>query len=153
MSYATPGQVKSLFRDFADNDDAAVNDGELQEFLDDAEAIINAKLATIYTLPVTEVLYPEAFTILKRLSTFKVACIVDDILNNYSEADKKPMWCKKAEELMNAIVPPLDPKTCKQCPPSLLLPGVPYTGVNTQRGRIKISATTGTVFKKNQDNW
>lgn len=152
MSYATIDNVKSLFRDFADNPDAAVTDDELQEFLDDANAIVNAKIGTLYAMPITEIDNPESFKILRRLETFKVACVVDDILNSYGEADKKPMWCKKATELMNELVPPKK-ANCKQCEPTMKLPDALYLGTSTQRGKIKISATEGTVFRKNENNW
>ncbi len=153
MSYATPDNVKSLFRDFADNSEAAVDDTEIQEFLDDAHSIINAKIKTLYTLPITVIDNPESFAILRRLETYQVACVVDDILNNYSEADKKPQWCKKAKELMNELVPPRDPKTCRQCEPTMKLPDAPYLGINEQKNRISVGAKTPPVFKKNGNNW
>lgn len=153
MSYATPDNVKSLFRNFAPNSQAAVTDIEIQEFLDDAHEVINAKLGTLYELPITELSNPQSFKILRRLETYKVACIVDDILNNYSEADKKPGWCKKAHMLMDELVPPFDPKTCKQCDPTMKLPDAKFIGNITQRGKIKISATKGAVFEKGGNNW
>tara|TARA_R110001599_G_scaffold203550_1_gene400695 strand:+ start:856 stop:1317 length:462 start_codon:yes stop_codon:yes gene_type:complete len=153
MSYATIDEVKTMFRDFADNSEAAVTDVEITLFLDNSTSIIDAKVGTLYVLPLTEGTNPESFKILKQLQMFKVACIIDDILNDYSEADKKPMWCKKAEALLNALVPPIDPKTCRQCPPTMKLPDAPYLGVPEQRGKMTISNTTGTIFKKGGDNW
>lgn len=153
MAYATKSDIKSMFRDFADNADAAVDDTELDLFIDNSTAIIDAKIGTLYQMPITELGNPESFKILKQLQMFKVACIVDDILNSYGEADKKPMWCKKAHALLSALVPDIDPKTCRQCPPTMRLPDASYLGTPTQRGRISLNATTGTVFKKNSDNW
>ncbi len=153
MSYATPDNVKSLFRDFADNAEAAVTDDELQEFLDDAEEIINAKIGILYTLPITEGANPQSFKILKRLETFQVACIVDDILNSYGEADKKPGWCKKAQTLLTELVPGINPTTCRQCEPVMKLPDAIYTGTANQKKRITISATTGVQFQKGVDTW
>lgn len=151
MSYATPDNVKSLFRDFAPNSQAAVSDTELQEFLDDASAVIDAKIGTLYSMPIAELDSPESWKILRRLESYKVACIVDDILNNYSESDKKPMWCQRASELMDQLVPPMI--NCRQCPPTMKLPDATYLGTGTQRGRITLSSTEGTVFRKNEDNW
>ena len=153
MSYATKEDIKSMFRDFADNSEAAVNDTELDLFIDNSTAIIDAKIGTLYQMPITEGDNPESFKILKQLQMFKVACIVDDILNSYGEADKKPMWCKKAQALLTALVPDINPKTCRQCVPTMKLPDAPYVGTPTQRNKISISATSGTVIKKNQDNW
>jgi len=152
MSYATPTNVKSLFRDFADNADAAVSDTELQEFLDDAEEVINAKIGTLYQLPITVGENPKAFKVLRRLETFQVACIVDDILNSYGEADKKPQWCKKAKDLLNELVPPVK-AGCRQCEPTMKLIDAVYLGTSTQRGRMSVQSTSEPVFKKGADNW
>ena len=153
MSYATVDNVKSLFRNLTTDAQSAVTDAEIQDFLDDADEIINAKIGTLYLLPITEGANPKSFKILKRLESFKVACIVDDILNSYGEADKKPGWCKKAKELMNELVPPKDKKTCKQCEPTMKLSDASYLGTRSQKSKVKISSTTGTVFKKGSDNW
>lgn len=153
MAYATLDDVKAMFRDYADNADAAVNDADLTLYLDNTTAIINAKIGTLYAMPITNGDNPESFKILKQLQMFKVACIVDDILNNYSEADKKPDWCKKAHKLLEALVPSIDLKTCKQCPPTMKLPDADYLGVPIQRNRIRISSTTGQTFRKGEDNW
>lgn len=153
MSYATKDDIKSMFRDFAPNTEAAVDDSELDLFIDNSTAIIDAKIGTLYQLPIVEGTQPESFKILKQLQMFKVACIVDDILNNYGEADKKPQWCKKAITLLNALVPERDAKTGKQHPPTMILPDAEYLGTANQRGRLKVSATTGTTFKKGENNW
>lgn len=153
MAYATTDEIKTMFRDFADNSEAAVTDDELTLFITNSTSIIDAKIGTLYQMPITEGSNPESFKILKQLQMFKVACIVDDILNDYAEADKKPMWCKKAHALLEALVPSVNPKTCKQCPPTMKLPDTEYLGTPSQRNKISISATEGTVFKKGDDNW
>jgi len=152
MSYATKDEVKSMFRDFADNSQAAVNDTDLDLFLTNSTAIIDSKIGTLYTLPITEIDNPLSFAILKQLQMFKVACIVDDILNSYGEADKKPTWCSKAKKLMTELVPEKK-NNCAQCEPTMKLPDATYLGTSIQQGRIRISATTGTTFKKGVNNW
>ena len=153
MSYAAIQNVKSLFRHFADNSEAAVTDTEIQEFLDDAFSIINAKIGTLYTLPITLYNNPESYNILKRIEAFKVAGIVDEILNSYSEGDKKPGWEKKSEELLNSLIPQINKKTGIQDPPVMKLPDATYLGTPTQQGRAKFSATSGTIFQKGVDTW
>ena len=152
MSYATVDEVKSMFRNFTSTSNPAVTDAEITAFLDNTTAMIDAKIGTLYQMPITVGVNPESFKILKQIQMFKVACIIDDILNSYSEADKKPMWCKKAEALMKALVPPRE-NGCRQCEPTMKLPDAVYEGTDTQRNRISIGATTGTVFKKGADNW
>jgi len=153
MSYATKDEVKTMFRDFADNSEAAVVDTEIDLFLTNTTSVINAKVGTLYSMPITLLTNPESFAILKQLQMFKVAGIIDDILNDYAEADKKPMWDKKAMALLNEIIPPINPKTCKQCEPTLKLPDAIYTGTATQKNRMTISKTSGVIFKKGENNW
>lgn len=152
MPYATKDEVKSLFRDFADNSQAAVDDADLDLFIANTDAVIDAKIGTLYTLPITLTDNPQSFAILKQIQMFKVACIVDDILNDYAEADKKPMWCKKADYLLESLVPSKG-SDCKQCEPTMILPDATYTGTDEERGVLSAKATTGTIFKKGQDNW
>ena len=152
MSYATKENVKSLFRDWNDNADAAFDDADIDLQILLSTSIINAKIGTLYQMPITEVGNPESYAILKQLQMFKVACVADDVINSYGEADKKPTWCKKAHELMEALVPSKK-KDCMQCEPTMKLPDTEYLGTTTQRGKIRISATTGTTFKKGANNW
>jgi len=153
MSYATVDEVKSMFRDFTDSSDPAVTDAEITLFLDNSTGIIDAKIGTLYTLPATLIDNPVSFSILKQVQMFMVASVIDEILNSYGEADKKPAWGMKAEQLMDSLVPGIDPKTCKQCEPTMKLPDLVYVGTSSQRGKMTISKTSGTIFVKGADNW
>ena len=154
MSYATVDNVKSLFRNIQDTDDAdaAVTTVEIQQFLDDAEIIINALVSQLYTLP-TLLDNPLSFNLLGTIEKYLAADVVDDILNTYSKADDSPEWGKKGMGLLEKIVPKIDPKTCKRCTPSMKLPDTVYLGTLGQKSAIKIRAITGTTFKKGFDNW
>jgi len=149
MSYTTIAQVKSLFRDFADNSEAAVVDSEITEFLNETAEMIDAKLATLYTLPLSDA---GALLVVGKIEKFLVAGIVDDILNNYSEADKKPEWSKRGHALLNELIPKRTAKGI-QPEPTMKLPNEDYLGTSRQRNKIKVSSTSGTIFQKGQDNW
>lgn len=151
MSYATKDEVKALFRDFAENTQAAVDDDDLDLFLDNSTEMIDSKIGTLYQMPITEIDNPRSFKILKQLQMYKVACEVDEILNSYGEADKKPQWCKKAKDLMSELVP--DKKDCKQCAPNMKLPDAVYLGTPIQTNRILISSLEEPVFRKGANNW
>lgn len=153
MSYCTVDQVKSMFRCLDDVTNPAVTDAEIQEFIDEACATMNGCLGELYQLPITEIANPESFKILRKVCRMKVADILDDILNDYGEADKKPMWGKKAKELFKQICPPKDPKTCQRCEPTLKLPDAIFLGANNPGQTINVKATTGRIFEKGQDNW
>lgn len=151
MSYSTPSEVKSLFRNFSSNSEAAVEDHELQQFLDDNFSLINSKVGTLYTLPITSGASPESYKILAMIEKYLVAEIVDDILNSYSEADKKPDWGKRARMMLNSIVPDLVKGV--QPVPTMKLIDADYLGTSTQKNRISVAATSGRIFTKGGDNW
>lgn len=152
MSYATKDDVKALFRDWCDNDDAAVNDADLDLLLTNHAAMIDSKIGTLYQLPITLADNPQSFAVLKQIHMYLVACDADDIINDYESAEKKPMWCKKAYKMLKGLVPDKE-KGCKQCEPTMKLPDAEYLGTSIQRNQIKIGATSGQVFRKGQDNW
>lgn len=150
MSYATPTHVKSMFRDFATSSTPAVTDVEIQEFLDEAALVIDSALQEYYTLTITDV---GALIILRKIERMMVAGIVDDILNTYGEADKKPGWIKDAKELLFKYAPGRDKQTCKLCVPIMKLPGETFLGTSTTGSTIKIKHDTGVIFEKGVDSW
>ena len=85
MSYATVEEIRSMFRDLDDTSEAAITTAEIQLFLDNNTAIIDAKIGTLYTLPITLIDNPLSFPILKQIQMFLVASVVDEILNSHSD--------------------------------------------------------------------
>lgn len=153
MSYASVNDVVALFRDVdITSTNASVTTAKITDWLASSTAIINARLNGLYSLPITSEVSPASFATLKQIESFYVASIVDDILNTYSEADKKPNWYKKAMELLDQVAPKKGSKG-EQYEPSMLLPDATYLGTPTQKARIKISSTDSTVFKKGDNNW
>lgn len=151
MSFATPAQVKSFFRDFAISTESAVTDAKIQAWLDSEYEYIKGKIGILYSMPITTDANPLSVKILAEIEAMKVAGIVDDVLNNYSEANKKPQWEKRAMMKLKEIIPDLEDG--KQPEPVFRLPDLQYIGTRTQKGTIRVSATTGAVFSKGGDNW
>ena len=152
MSYATPADVKACFRNFASSTEAAVTDIKIQAWLDATSAMIDGRIGTLYALPINETDSPLSFEILKQIESFKVAGIVDDVLNTYSEADKKPLWEKRAMDMLKELVPPKDSKG-NQPSPTTKLPDATYIGTQTQKSTIRASSTNAPIFTKGGDNW
>ena len=152
MSYAAKEDVKALFRHFADNADAAVTDTEIETFLSSDTAYIDSRLSGLYVLPILAIDSPESFKILKQINAFRVAAIVDDILNNYTNDQKKPSWLRMANDMLNMIAPERDKKGKQNEPNSKLVDAV-YLGTNVQQGKFKLSSTDTTTFKKGTDTW
>lgn len=152
MSYATTDDVLSHFRNLdIESENAAITPEEMELFLGNAFAQINVRLSKLYNLPITEAKNPRSFAYLKTVQTYLVCCVVDDILNDYSEADKKPQWCQKAEKLLEVIAPMN--KNGKQVQPVSPLPDADYKGTDAQTTGITLSATTGRQFFKGRDQW
>ena len=154
MSFATPQDVKDLFRVFANDPDAAVTDAKIQKWLDNAESEVLGKIGTLYKLPLNTTDNPLSVGIIAQIEAMKVAAIVDDILNNYTEADKKPNWDKRAWTLLSQYIPERDPKTNKYPDPTIKLPDAEFIGiVASTYAPVVIAPGNPWIFNKGQDNW
>lgn len=152
MSYATVNDVKSLFRNLAGATDPAVTDAYIQVYLDNAAAFINSRLSGLYLLPITSGANPISAKILSQIEAFKVAAIVDNILNSYSDGDKKPQWEKMANDMLDEVAPKKDSKGF-QPEPNAKLYDATYLGTNIQQGTLKLSSTDSRIFVKGSDTW
>lgn len=153
MSYADSDDVKSLFRDLDVEVDSAFSTADMTLHLENTTEVINAKVGTLYVVPINEVDSPKSFKILKQVQMFKVAGIIENILFSYNADESRPNWSKKAEELMMMIVPK---KTSKgyQPPPTLELSDATLLGTTQQKNSIKAAnVTLEPQFKRGQDNW
>lgn len=154
-SFATPADVTACFRNLdITSSNAAVTSVQIQKWLDSAHNFVIGAIGTLYALPITKDSNPLSAAIIAEIEAFKVAGIVDDVLNTYAEADKKPQWEKRAMMTLKQYVPDKDPKTGYQPVPSVKLPDAQYVGTGEQKGRVSVQNTTsGPIFKKGQDNW
>ncbi len=152
MSYATPADVAGLFRNLdLTKTDTAVTSAQIQGWLDSTFATINSRIGLLYTLPLNGTDNPLSMSILKMIEMFYVAGIVDDILNSYSDGDKKPYWEKRAAALLDQYAP----ADCKKdCSPTSRLPDAIYLETPVLRGAFRASnTTTDPVFVKGANNW
>lgn len=152
MSYATSGEVLSLFRDVSVDADSAISTTDMALYLENTTEEIDSKIGTLYSLPITSGDNPKSFKVLRMLQMYMVAGIIDDILNNYSEADKKPMWTQMAQKMLKQIVPDTDKKGYQPVP-TLKLTDADYLGTSQQSNQIIVRAKTGKIFEKGKDNW
>jgi hypothetical protein len=150
--YATADDVKALFRNFATSTEAAVTDTKIETWLESAFAMINARIGVLYQLPITDATNPESYKILAQIEAFYVAGIVDDVLNTYSEADKKPQWGERAKYMLNEYAPQLD-KNGVQPKPISVLPDATFLGTPSQKNTPRFQPNTTPIFSKGGDNW
>ena len=79
MAYATNSDIKSEFKNISfDLADDAVTDTEVDEFIEQEEAIINATVSNRYEIPLTGT---EALKVMKSISIAYVAYRVAKIIN------------------------------------------------------------------------
>lgn len=153
MSFATPTDVKDLFRHIDTTvTDGAVTDAKIQKWLDSKSIFVLGKVGTIYELPITAGANPLTAKVLAEIEAMLVAATVDDVLNTYAQADKKPQWEKRGLALLAQYVPEKD-KDGKQAEPTVKFPDATYIGTISQKGQLKLSSTATPIFTKGGNNW
>ena len=150
MSYSTKDQCKAMFRNFDNPTTPAIADATIDEFIEEADQEIDAALTGVYTLPIVG---PDSLLILRKISRLLTAAVMDDILNTYSEADKKPSYKKDAMKMLQDISGVLDPELGRKLRPISLLPDAEYIGETKKENTIAVSATDGRQFIKGEDSW
>lgn len=85
MSYCTVGNIKAYYlnKSFASGDYCSENN--VQQFIDDDEAIINAALSVRYSLPITDV---DDLKILRSINSKMVVGTIDDIFREKTTDDQ-----------------------------------------------------------------
>lgn len=78
MAYATSTDIASEFKNITFDSSSAVTDAEVDGFIEQEEAVINATISNRYEIPVTGT---EALKVLKKVTIDYVACRVAKILN------------------------------------------------------------------------
>ena len=153
-TFATPADVRACFRNMGTlPTNSEVNDTKIQAWLDAIEVRVMGKIYTLYASAITSAVNPLSVKLIAQIETFFAAAIVDDILNTYSDGQKKPTWEKRAIEMLNELIPPRD-KDGRQPEPLTKLPDATYLGTTTVTGQLSVkNITTGPRFKKGENNW
>lgn len=80
MAYSTNAQVASEFKDITFGGSTPLTDTEVDRFIEEADAFINAKISKRYSTSITEVGNPISFAILRNISIWLVAERVREIM-------------------------------------------------------------------------
>lgn len=150
MAYTTVTKVKALFRNFTSNSsNQAVTDSTISDWIAEVDARINSRIGRFYQMPITG---EESLLILQKISNLMVACQMDNTLNTYTDAQKKPEYCKQGSALLDEYAPM--PKDGKIVEPISRLPDAIYTGVVSSTRRMSASVTNvAPKFQKGVDSW
>jgi len=162
MAYTTVALVKAMFRGIDINPttgdeqlDTAVTTEDVDQFILEADAEINSKLYDYYTTPVTGA---NALIVLGTISKYKVAHVIKTILEMTNETSDKQQDVqvnleKKANALLNDIIPMWDNKCCEWVDPVVQLVDAERKIVSPRTGAVFASSKNKPTIKKGGDNW
>lgn len=151
MAFSTVTKVQAMFRNLKlDAANSALTTAEIQVWLDEAYEEILSCLEQFYTMSSAG---PRSLTILSKIETLKVAALVDDVLNNYSDAKLKPQYDKKADAILEKYIPRFNNSKCEWCDPEAKLPDTPYLGLPSSTTEMTVQSQGPATFKKGVDSW
>lgn len=162
MAYTTVDNVKSMFRGISiepttddEQTDTAVTTEDVERFIDEVDAEINGLLYEYYETPITGT---NALLIVGRISTYKVAHIIKTILESTEQTSDKAAEVqtnleKKANQLIDQIIPHWDPKCCEWVVARLPLSDAEEKPVTPRTAAVFSSSEHDPVIKKGGDNW
>ncbi len=107
MPYTTVAAVQAEFKKLTISATTNLTDTEVNEFISQHDAIIDARLGGRFVTPITGT---EALKIVKLISTGLTVCRVQDVLHVRTGSQKtdkdliRPKVCKNAEMLLEGIV-------------------------------------------------
>lgn len=73
MSYCEQSDIEADFKNIVFDDESAVTDEQLDAWIEQESAYIDARVALRYVVPVVESTFPKAFLLLKRICIFRVS--------------------------------------------------------------------------------
>ena len=80
MGYCTKTDIEADFKGISFGTDQAVKASELNTWIEQESNYIDARVSLRYISPVDATLYPEAFSILKRIAIFRVSDRVRNVI-------------------------------------------------------------------------
>lgn len=162
MAYTTVDKVKSLFRRLEINAatgtsslDTVVTTEEVDEFILEVDAEIDAKLSDHYTVPITGV---EALKIVGKISRMKVAHMIKTILETTGQLSDRSQEVQtnlelKADKMLKETIPIWDSKCCEWVDPILQLTDATRIAKSPKTGNLFQSNVRTAVIKRGGDNW
>ena len=162
MAYTTLAKVKSMFRSISieaetgnEDTNTVVTSEEVDEFILEADSEINSRLSDYYDTPITGA---ESLVIIGQISKYKVAHVIKTILEVTNEQSDKNQQVqtnleKKANELLDNIVPKWDAKCCEWVDPIIQLSDAVRKPLSPRDASIFKSSVHVAEIKKNGNNW
>jgi len=160
MAYTTKALVQSMFRNLAvEATGTVVIDSEMTQFIEDADAEIDAKLGQYYVTPITGT---ESLKIVGVISRYKAAHVIKTILEvNEQRSDNETQDVQtnldiKANRLLADLLPKFNRTSKRYDKPAMPLPDAEALGMPPESATLFSTQTTSETvptFTKGGDNW
>lgn len=158
MAYYTDlTKIKAMFRDIKiETSGTAIIKSEVNQWIDEAEAEIHAKIDPYYDTPVDETTSPKSFLILTKIATYKVAHVIKTVLELDKQTSDKVQEVqtnldKKADKILSDILPTFDKG--RLINPIMPLPDAVSKFYAPKTASIFSTSSNDPIFTKNGDNW
>lgn len=153
MAYTDQAAIIREVRGLEVNDDTVVKTADITEWIAQADAYINGRLAAYYETPITGT---DALAIIKTIATYKVVHRVKNKLELTSEnSDKKQdvqaNLDKQAEKMLDQLLPKMEGGAMRD--PLLKLPGATLVSRSPETAAISAHKALTPTFEKGGDNW
>lgn len=152
MSYASKDDIIGEFRGLKVTADSVITEAKILRFIEEAEAYINSRLASVYIVPVTS---PEALPILRNISIYIVVQRIKNILSDTGqlgpEGKEIPYNTNKEANRMLAEYLPKEGKLL----PDIILPNAEMVKSGPVSGAVSSTFTTSSdrIFTKKGADW
>lgn len=108
-AYASVTNIQEEFKNVTFDSNSIVTDTRVSRFIDECEAVINAKVGMIYQVPVDSVASPQSTLILRQISIYMVSNRIKEIIQTKSDSDDtnqatKGKVAKSPEDLLQDIL-------------------------------------------------
>lgn len=110
-NYCVVSDIEAEFKGLTFTSDQPVTNTEVEEFIDQTEARVDARIGLLYSTPIDETDSPKSFLIVKNIVTWFVADRVSSILvnrtgNAQTEQNSRPekSFMDKAKELLKEVM-------------------------------------------------
>jgi hypothetical protein len=149
MAYCTKAEIQQDYKALTLNENSAVTPAALDKIIEQESFYIDARIGLRYVAPVSEDVYPEAFSVLKRIAIFRVSDRVRNILEVKTGVTQKDSDEKYKDNRVRTPSDDLD-LIIKGL---LILKNVPLLDKNGGVNSFNVDACTQHVFNTSKQQW
>lgn len=149
MGYCAKKDIEADFKGIEFSDTTAVKPSELNEWILQESNYIDARIGLRYVVPIDESSYPEAFSILKRIATFRVSERVRNVIevkNGVTQKESEEKYKKNEVRTPNDDLDMIAKGL-------LLLKGVPLLSKDSGVSSFNVDTCQENVFDVSKQQW